>query len=507
MRNKLLGNLIVIAIWIVISVVLYQSSKMNQGVREQEVGKEQTKEEMQQPLKKEEQQEKEVKDQKQIPKGHIRVLIKTSEFADIYHSEIVVSSKTGLYIEQNKEIMTCAPDEQLVLTESELQGKTMRIRTCQDGKIKLHNVVRAEEVEYNGSMECYGTTKGLVLVNELQVEEYLYGVVPSEMPSSFPLEALKAQAISARTYTYFHMKDFAYPEWMAHVDDSTSFQVYKNIVEKENVNQAVDDTRNLVILNQGDFIESFYYSTSSGRSTGYEVWKPEEEKEWLQCKALVVEPSGSLDDFSYDEETDFETVKIKEKAYRAYITQGNIKDIEYQEAWYRWRYIKSFDDVKGFLTRIEVLKEKYPEEIQITSKYREKLTQESQVLSCRITQRSASGMAQQLCIQTENFEINIKTQQCIREVLSVSGEIIVRKDGSCFTLGELLPSAYFCFDTMYDNHCLKSMTIYGGGFGHGAGMSQNGAKCLADMGKSAEEILKYYYTDVEVQEVILANET
>ena len=45
------------------------------------------------------------------------------------------------------------------------------------------------------------------------------------------------------------------------------------------------------------------------------------------------------------------------------------------------------------------------------------------------------------------------------------------------------------------------MTIYGGGFGHGAGMSQNGAKCLAGLGMTAEDILKYYYSDVLIEEM------
>lgn len=504
MKKCLLRKLIIIVIWIMTSVAIYQCGKMNQNEKKQEIKHKQTKEE-EQKAETEEQRVEDEKKQEQIPIGYIRVLIKTSEFEDMYHNEIVISSKTGLYIEQSKEIRTYAPNEQVILTSYELYDKTLVIKPCENGRIKLHNVVRAEEVDYEGSMECYGTANGLVLINELPVEEYLYGVVPSEMLSSYPIEALKAQAISARTYTYFHMKDFAYPEWAAHVDDSTSFQVYKNIAEKENVNQAIDDTRNLVILNRGELIESFYYSTSSGRSTGYEVWKSEEEKSWLQGKAMVLEQpqNGRLDDFSYDEKTDFEIVKTKESAYRAYMSQGNINDVEYREPWYRWYYVKSFDDVQSFLARIEQLKEKYPDEIEIVSRYqrKEKMTQESEIQSCRIVKRAVSGMVQQFCILTEHFEINIKTQQCIREVLATNGENIERKDGSEFMLGELLPSAYFCFDVMYDNQCLKSMTICGGGFGHGAGMSQNGAKCLADMGKCAEEILKYYYTDVEIKEI------
>lgn len=504
MRNRLLQKLTIIAIWIVISAALYQCSRTDSMVKNQDIAYEKARDESttQQQITKDVRDEGQ---QVQVPQGHIRVLIKTSGFTDIYHNELVISSESGLYIEQNKKITTYAPGEVVTFKSRELQGKTLLIRSYENGMIKLHNVSRAEEICYRGSMECLGTENGIVLVNELPVEEYLYGVVPSEMPSAYPSEALKAQAISARTYTYFHMQSFAYPEWAAHVDDSTAFQVYKNIAEKENVNQAVDATMNQVIQYQGEFIESFYYSTSSGRSTGYEVWKPQEEKQWLQGKPLVADlpEAGVLDDFSYDMETDTEIVAEKERAYRTYITLGSVNDVECQEAWYRWDYTRSFENITGFLERIEALAEKYPDGINIRSQYtkKKKLTQESEILSCRITQRAASGMAQQLSIQTKNFEIIIRTQQCIREALAVNGETVIRNDGSEFTLGELLPSAYFYFDSLYEGNSLKSMTIYGGGFGHGAGMSQNGAKCLANMGMTAENILKYYYTDVEIGEV------
>lgn len=504
MRNRLLQKLTMIAVWIVISIGLYQCSRMgfvemNREVTYEKNQKESTGEKLTEN--KEDKQKQEI----QVPQGHIRVLIKTNSFAGIYHDELVFSSENGMYIEQNKEITTLAPSEELVITASEMQDKQISIKAYENGFIQIHNVYRAEEVFYRGSMECFGTKEGIVLVNELPVEEYLYGVVPSEMPSSYPLEALKAQAISARTYTYFHMQSFAYPEWEAHVDDSTTFQVYKNISENEGVNQAVDATKNQVMKYQDELIESFYYSTSSGRSSGYEVWKPQEEKVWLQGIALTVGPQDKEQavDFSYNRKVSTEVVQEKESAYRAYITQGNINDTEYQEPWYRWEYSRNFDDIQEFLKRIETLQAKYPEEIRIQSKYanKEKLTQESEILSCRIIERAASGMVQQLCIQTENFEIVIKTQQCIREVLAKNGDVLSKNDGSEFTLGELLPSAYFYFDALYEDNCLKSITIHGGGFGHGAGMSQNGAKCLAGQGITAQDILKYYYTDVEIEEV------
>lgn len=503
MKTRLLQKLTVIAIWIVLSIGLYQCSRMdvtyeNQG-KNYEEGKQECKDEAKNAGNNDKR-----KQEVQIPQGYIRVLIKTGRFSDIYHDKLVISSENGLYIEQDNRITTTNPNEEVVIKESEIQDKQIVIRPYDKGLIKLHNVERAEEVCYRGVMECFGTEKGIVLVNELPVEEYLYGVVPSEMPSAYPVEALKAQAISARTYTYFHMQFFAYPEWAAHVDDSTAFQVYKNISENTNVNKAVDDTKDQVMKYQNELVESFYFSTSSGRSSGYEVWKPQEQKQWLVGKSLT-EGQQKSDDFSYGIQTETAIIREKEKAYRTYISLGDVRDVEYEEAWYRWEYTRNFDDVQGFLEKVETLAVKYPDEISILSKYskKEKMTQESEILTCRIAERASSGMVQKLCIQTENFEIVIRTQQCIREALAKSGDILRKKDGTEFIMGELLPSAYFYFDTMYEGNCLKSMTLYGGGFGHGAGMSQNGAKCLAKRGMKAEDILKYFYSDVEIKSVFL----
>ena len=74
----------------------------------------------------------------------------------------------------------------------------------------------------------------------------------------------------------------------------------------------------------------------------------------------------------------------------------------------------------------------------------------------------------------------------------------VQNDGTAYTMGELLPSAYFYIEKSYDNNGesgdnLKKISVHGAGLGHGCGMSQNGAKCLAERGLTAEQILAYYY--------------
>ena len=66
---------------------------------------------------------------------------------------------------------------------------------------------------------------GYVLVNELPIETYLRYVLPSEMPTYFSYEALKAQAVCARTFAYKQMRQNAYAEYGANLDDSTAYQV------------------------------------------------------------------------------------------------------------------------------------------------------------------------------------------------------------------------------------------------------------------------------------------
>lgn len=419
----------------------------------------------------------------------IRVLIKTDGFRDIYHDTLRFVGTEGLAVERGGSVTVYPAGEVYELDRADLRaGEQVVVRACGQGKIQCPSVVRSTACAYRGRMECYGTGDGLVLVNELQVEEYLYGVVPSEMPSSYPMEAQKAQAIGARTYAYYHKKSYAYPAWRAHVDDSTAFQVYLNIGETDAARQAVDETRGLVLTYEGELIESFYYSTSSGYGGGASVW----------------ERGGGEDAFLIEtgEDVFAENSAAGEERYRAYIDSGNVQDIEYAEPWYRWEYIREFKE-GGTQTLLDTLYRMYlarPDKVRIRSAFlcAEKLTQETGIKDIRVLDRAKSGLVTSLMIETEHFRVNVRTQHCIREALAGAGENVTKKDGSTYRMGELLPSAYFYMEKCYDNNTgngdnLERIIIRGGGMGHGAGMSQNGAKCLAMQGFTASDILAYYY--------------
>ena len=101
-------------------------------------------------------------------------------------------------------------------------------------------------------------------------------------------------------------------------------------------------------------------------------------------------------------------------------------------------------------------------------------------------------------IETEHFRVSVMSQHLIRQALGCAKDTITRNDGSSYTMGDMLPSAYFYIEKIYDKNgekgdTLKQIILHGAGYGHGYGMSQNGAKGLAKKGLTAAEILAYYY--------------
>ncbi|MCL6638898.1 MAG: SpoIID/LytB domain-containing protein [Firmicutes bacterium] len=126
---------------------------------------------------------------------------------------------------------------------------------------------------YRGSLElCPGNGK-LAAVDILPVEDYLRGVVPCEMPASWPLEALKAQAVAARNYALKQAEVSRGGSYDV-VNDQYS-QVYGGYdAEDPATNRAVDETRGMVMLCQGTFVDAFFHSSSGGRTENSEdVWR------------------------------------------------------------------------------------------------------------------------------------------------------------------------------------------------------------------------------------------
>ena len=151
----------------------------------------------------------------------IRVVLMTNGYQGIIHKEVKLRADSELTLTYGNRTEQIAAGECVVVTadDARLSEGNMRIE-AKDGVLQIESMKRGDGVPaYNGVIELRRAENGIVVVNELPIETYLCRVVPSEMPASYELEALKAQAVCARSYAYRQMESYGYPEYEAHVND------------------------------------------------------------------------------------------------------------------------------------------------------------------------------------------------------------------------------------------------------------------------------------------------
>lgn len=444
---------------------------------------------------------------------YIRVLIKNSDYNGLFHEQLVLTGDTnytviyGDYDNQLRE--TYGSGEELVIdrNSSFFQGDRVWIAPeALTGKISLRSVNRSQGVpSYRGTLELLKTEDGIVVINEVLLEEYLYSVVPSEMPAKYPSEALKSQAICARTYAYGHMEHAGYPQYGAHVDDSTSYQVYNNILEQESTGTAVKETYGqLLMTSEGTPAGTYYYSTSCGVGTEATIWKTESATRIDYLFAMPLDREGVERYINLGERQEIGSSLQDEEKFEEFITGKDEDDFEANEGWYRWTYQVEELDRKHML---EVLQKRYEansslvltlEDGEYVSRSIDKL---DKIKDIYIEKRGSGGVADELIIETVGNTYKVISEHNIRYVLNDGESKVCRQDGSEFASPNLLPSGFFVITTGIKNGNVVGYTLVGGGFGHGVGMSQNGAKEMAKAGYSAEEILLYFYDGCYLQKM------
>ncbi len=330
----------------------------------------------------------------------------------------------------------------------------------------IYHKEQLEEKDYPGTLQYYEEKDGWVIVNEVPLEEYLRWVVPSEMPSRYAAEALKAQAICARTYAVWHMQDYAYPEYEAHVDDSVSFQVYHQVEPQESTDQAVRETAGQIMLYQNRPVKAYYFSTSCGSTTDENIWEKGDREKTPYIAGRLVNTKKSEKDLT------------SEKTFAKFIRKKHADDLEISEPWYRWNCYVALS--------------------QIQENAEKQLEFEERIIKAEVTERNTGGAVQQLLLVGEQASETVTYEYPIRQLLSIPGGVIHKNDGTETEGSSLLPSGYFVLEPVQENGKTVGYEVYGGGLGHGAGMSQNGARILAEQGESYESILHYFYKDIEL---------
>ncbi len=442
----------------------------------------------------------------------IRVLLRTEQFSEIYHEEARVTSDSGYVItygsyEEQKQEEIPAGEELLITQDSPYLdgGRMLLVPMALTGNIEICSMERSQGIPvYRGQLEILKEEEGLVLINEVPLEEYLYSVVPSEMPASYPLEALKAQAVCARTYAYRYLLRPGLPSYGAHVDDSTGYQVYNNISENSNTTHAVRETAGKLLYFGEELCGTYYYSTSCGFGTDTGIWKSgsADAEAYLQARQISRSESSQTEGFTAS--------SLQEEAiFREFISQNFASDFESAEPWYRWKYTMEHIDPDQILTVLKQRHQAAPDMILTQDKSGDFVSEEIRKLGdltdIRIVRRGPGGVADELLITGTDGTYKVLSEYNIRCVLNDGTSKVLRQDGSEAASPNLLPSAYISIDTETEDGMITGLRITGGGYGHGAGMSQNAARAMADSGMTAEEILLFFYQscDIRAEEAVI----
>lgn len=355
---------------------------------------------------------------------------------------------------------------------------TMTVSAGENGRIYVTDASgKAQSAGYRGSFRLSGNEKGIWIVNEISLEEYLCGVVPGEMPEAFAPEAQKAQAVCARTYAARLIAGKKYEAYAADLDDTTDCQVYQPEKENAKAAEAVKATAAQVLTYQGALAELYYFSTSCGMTSGPEVWQME-GKEYLKPVSLLSDSGLKIG----------ETVSADD-----FLRRGDIKAYDSESRYFRWTVrLDLSSSLSGVLEAVRKEIDSGSGKVGIEGGAGIAGLGGFQGLSAAA--RNASGTVTDCVMQFENGRVHLYHENTIRTVLGKAMVSVTDKNGKTEDTLRMVPSAAFSVEDSGNGQ----VTLYGGGLGHGIGMSQYGADGMAREGKNFREILSFFFPGTEI---------
>jgi len=294
---------------------------------------------------------------------------------------------------------------------------------------------------YRGSVRLFEDSFGkITVVNLVKLEKYLYGVIKSEMLINSPVEALKSQAVVARTYAIKNQHKFLKEKGFGLTDDVRS-QVYNGIEDEHQIaRDVVNATRGKILTYKDEPISAYYHSACGGSTSDSRDWYGK-EIEFLRAKTCT--DCSAYRNYNWKLDIDYSeiTYKLRVKGHRL----GGIHDIEFERT------------EEGRVRKV-ILKDSTGD-LKMTGAAFRTLLGPSRLRS------TIFKVVNPLKSKPKNQD---KAELAILSIIHGSR----KKD--------------------------KSLFLEGSGFGHGVGLCQWGAKGLAKQGFNYQDILRYYYTGVTV---------
>jgi len=324
-----------------------------------------------------------------------------------------------------------------------------------------------EDRQYSGRMQIFINRQGnLTAVNTLPVEEYLAGVVPSEMSSGFHLEALKAQAIAARSEVLYKMTR-ANRNRAFDICADVACQVYSgNSRRSAETDRAVNETRGVVIAVDGRLVAAPYSAVCGGHTENNEnVWPGQPQS---HLRGIVDGDVNSADDGTLAAASAARSWIESSPAVFCNLGSRTVSpDLEYARKYFRWQVRYTAAELA------QIIEEKTGEQIGV-------------LRDIQPIDRGVSGRISRLRLVGSDNSVELAGELAIRQALAPA-----TLWSSLFVIDKIPASA---------NDGVDEFVIRGGGWGHGVGMCQIGAAMMAEQGATHEQILERYYTGVELKQ-------
>ncbi|MBD2448505.1 SpoIID/LytB domain-containing protein [Nostoc sp. FACHB-152] len=326
------------------------------------------------------------------------------------------------------------------------------------------NLIRVSQGEKPGTGRLYAGRMTLqpnaygtyTLVNEVQLETYLRGVVPNEIGTNVPQAALESQAILARTYALRNLRRFAVDNYQLCAD--THCQVYYGLSgATAKTDKAIAATKGMVLTYNNQLVDALYSSTTGGVTAFFsDVWNGE-DRPYLRP---VVDAPINFWNLSQQSLAD-------EKNFQRFIS---MKQGFNESNWdiFRWRKETPIEDIAKDLQKFLRVK---------NSPYANFKTIEA----IAVTKRSPSGRILDLAVKTD------------------IGIFTLHKDEVRSAFAAPVSTLFYLQPLNKGKPELWGYAFIGGGLGHGVGLSQTGAQNLAKLGWSTPKILQFYYPGTKVQ--------
>ena len=406
------------------------------------------------------------------PTVRVRILNNTDTLKILFNDEWILTSEstTKQFLPEAGEIIFTSEGGKVKMLDNEgesfIPSESFVLHSSSDtGTLVIKNVPfgvgwwweSKEDRIYEGELHfCITNENKFEVVVHLPLEQYIKGVVPYEIGPDSPLEALKAQAVAARSEAIMALTSQLYSGEHHDLTSDVECQVFSgNRRRTEKSDLAVELTKSLILSENGKPINAYYASNCGGHSELIKnVWGDRPTPE-----------SYNISNFDWDEQISTD-LSVKENVREwifsnppSYCNPNINRELpEWSQNNFRWKREFTYDEAA-----------------RITSKLKDL----GNLLDIKILERGTSGRAYLANFIFEEENIEVKGELKIRQMFSPPLR------SSCFVVDKTE----------------TGFVLHGAGWGHGVGMCQSGTISMANSGKSFEQILKHYYRKAELLKI------